>query len=104
MKTKNFDILFYALPIFIIFTIVLLAYWPGILVSDSMVQWHQTQIASFNNWHPAYNTIYIFVLTKICNNPGFVLFIQCLILSLCVSFTITRLKKYYNVILNICNN
>lgn len=97
MRIKNFDILFYALPILIIFTIVLLAYWPGILVSDSMVQWHQTQITSFNNWHPAYNTIYIFLLTKICNNPGFVLFIQCLILSLCVAFTMTRLRKYYNV-------
>lgn len=97
MKTKLLDILFYALPVLIIFSIILLAYWPGILVSDSMVQWHEAQTGNFTDWHPAYNTIYISLLTKICNNPGFVLFVQCLILSLCVSFVMTRLQKYYNI-------
>lgn len=97
MKKSLLNILFYALPIFIIFTVVLLAYWPGILVSDSMVQWHQTQTQNFNDWHPAYNTIYIYLLTCIWNNPGFVLLIQCLILSLCASFVITRLEKYYKI-------
>lgn len=94
---KILNILLYTLPIFIIFTIVLLAYWPGILVSDSMVQWHQTQIKSFSDWHPAYNTIYIYLLTLIWNNPGFVLLVQCLIVSLCASFVVTRLEKHYNI-------
>ena len=97
MKKSLINILIYSLPIFIIFVIVLLAYWPGILVSDSMVQWHQTQTQNFNDWHPAYNTIYIYILTCIWNNPGFVLLIQCLILSLCASFVITRLEKYYKI-------
>ena len=66
-KIKNSFIL-YSLPIMLIFTIVLLAYWPGILVSDSMVQWHQAQTGAISNWHPAYNTIYIMILTKIINN------------------------------------
>lgn len=94
---KIFDIVYYALPIIIIFTIVLLAYWPGILVSDSMVQWHQAQTGEFSDWHPAYNTIYISILTKIWNNPGFVLFIQCIILSLCMGFVFTRIEKYYKI-------
>lgn len=87
----------YAFPVLFIFTIVLLAYWPGILVSDSMVQWNQTQLWKFDDWHPAYNTIYIGLLTKIWNNPGFVLWIQCLWMSLAIGYFFDRLKKYYNV-------
>lgn len=87
----------YALPSFIIFSIVLLAYWPGILVSDSMVQWNQTQTGVFDDWHPAYNTIYIFLLTKIWNNPGFVLGVQCLIMSLTVGYMFSKIERYYKV-------
>lgn len=87
----------YAIPMLIIFTIVLLAYWPGILVSDSMVQWNQAQTGNITNWHPAYNTIYIMMLTKIVNNPGFVLFIQSLIMSLCIGSFLYKLEKYYKV-------
>lgn len=87
----------YAIPAICIFTVVLLAYWPGILVSDSMVQWNQTQTGIFDDWHPAYNTIYIFLLTKIWNNPGFVLLVQCLIMSLSLGYFLSRLDKYYKV-------
>lgn len=99
-KIKSIKIpkfILYAIPAIAIFTIVLLAYWPGILVSDSMVQWNQAQTGVFDDWHPAYNTIYIFLLTKIWNNPGFVLFIQCLIMSLTVGYFFSRLDKYYKV-------
>ena len=96
-KIKLPSIFIYSLPVFIIFSIVLLAYWPGILVSDSMVQWNQTQTGVFDDWHPAYNTIYIFLLTKIWNNPGFVLLVQCLIMSLVVGYFFSKLEKYYNV-------
>lgn len=95
-KFKN-SFLIYTIPILVIFIIVLLAYWPGILVSDSMVQWHQTQTGNISNWHPAYNTIYIMLLTKIINNPGFVLGIQCLIMSLCIGSFLKKIEKYYNV-------
>ena len=87
----------YTLPIFIIFTIVLLVYYPGILESDSMVQWDQVQRAVFTNWHPAYNTIYIYLLTRIWNNPFFVLLVQCFILSFSFGMCLTKIKKYYNI-------
>lgn len=87
----------YGFPVLCIFTIVLLAYWPGILVSDSMVQWDQTQKWVFDDWHPAYNTIYIAILTKIWNNPGFVLFIQCAWMSLAIGYFFDRINKYYNI-------
>lgn len=87
----------FSMPIFIIFFIVLLAYWPGILVSDSMVQWNQVQTMQFTDWHPAYNTIYIFLLTQIWNSPAFVMIIQCLIISLVCGYFLSRLEKYYKV-------
>ncbi|MCM1053761.1 MAG: hypothetical protein NC483_07310 [Ruminococcus sp.] len=87
----------YALPIFIIFTVVLLAYYPGILVSDSMVQWNETQTRVFSDWHPAYNTIYIFLLTLIWNNPFFVLLVQCFILSASIGLFFSKLEEYYHV-------
>lgn len=97
IKEEYKNILLFSIPIFIIFLIVLLAYYPGILVSDSMYQWHQTQVGKFNDWHPAYNTIYIFLLTRIWNSPFFVLLIQCIVLSFSIGYFISKLYKYYNI-------
>lgn len=88
---------FYTIPIFIIFLLILLTYYPGILVSDSMFQWHQTQTGIIDNWHPAYNTIYIMFLTKIWNNPFFVLMVQSFIIACIVGYFLNNIKKYYNV-------
>lgn len=87
----------YMIVFVLIWGIVLLAYWPGILVSDSMYQWHQVQTGTFDNWHPAYNTLYIYLLTRICNSPAFVLFIQIIILSYCIATFMCSLEKYYRV-------
>ncbi len=96
-KINNKNLLLFSLPIFIIFFIVLLAYYPGILVSDGIYQWHQAQTGIINDWHPAYNTIYILLLSKIWNNPFFVLVIQCLILSFSIGLFLYKLNKYYDV-------
>lgn len=96
----------YAIPILLIYTIVFLTYFPGILVSDALVQWDQTQTLNFDNWHPIYNTIYIYLLSLIINTPAFVVIIQCLIISLIMGYMFSRLEKYYNVspkILIICS-
>jgi hypothetical protein len=97
-RNKQFpSVLLYAIPLIVIFTIVLLAYWSGILVSDSMVQWNEAQTGIIDNWHPAYNTIYIMLLTKIWNNPGFVLFVQELIMSFSIAYFMANLEKYYHI-------
>lgn len=91
------SMLLYAFPVLFIFTIVLLAYWPGILVSDFVVQWDQIQNWKFDDWHPAYNTLYIGLLSKIWSNPGFIIFIQCIWMSLAVGYFFSRIEKYYNI-------
>lgn len=87
----------YAIPMFVVFFVVLLAYWPGILVSDSIFQWHQGQTGDITNWHPAYYTIYIMLMSKIINNPAWVLFLQLTAMSLCIGSFLSKLEKYYKV-------
>lgn len=87
----------YCLPIILVFFIVLLAYWPGILVSDSMVQWDQTQTGVYSNWHPIVATLCIKLLSIIWNTPGFVLFVQALIISILFAYVLMKIEKYYNV-------
>ncbi len=77
--------------------IVLLAYYPGIFVSDGVVQWHQIQTGNIDNWHPAYATIFFMILTKIINRPAFLLFVQVLIMSFSIGYFFRNLNKYYNV-------
>lgn len=96
-KFKMPSILVYALPMIIVFSIVMLAYWPGILSPDAMVQWNQVQTGEIDNWHPAYSTIYIFLLTRICNSPAFVIIIQYILIAFIFAYTLTRIEKYYKV-------
>ena len=94
---KNFDIVIFTLIIFLIFFVVLLVYYPGILVSDSISQWNEAQTGLISDWHPAYNTIYIMLLCKIINSPFFVLSIQCVILAFSIGYFLSRLHRYYGV-------
>ena len=64
-KLNKNNILLYSLPLFIVFFIVLLAYYPGIMVSDGVYQWDLIKKGTIDDWHPAYNTIYIMLLTLI---------------------------------------
>lgn len=96
-KHENLNILFYALPLIVVFTIVLLAHYPGILVSDSMVQWHQAQTGIYTDWHPAYTSLLIGLLCKIWNNPAFVLEIQLIIFSLIWGYSLSVIKKHYKI-------
>ena len=96
-KMNKNNILLYTIPMFIIFFIVLLAYYPGIIVSDGVYQWNLIKTGTIDDWHPAYNTLYILLLTKIWDTPFFVLSIQCLVLSFSIGFFLSKIDKYYKV-------
>ena len=91
------DIFLYALPLLFVFIVYLLAYWPGILVSDALYQWDQVQTFNLDNWHPVFNTLYIWLLTRIINSPTFVIFVQLVIFSFVFSYSLTKLQKYYKI-------
>ena len=98
IKTLNKNnILLYTVPIFIIFFIALMAYYPGIVAHDGLVQWNYVKTGVLNDWHPAYNTFYLSMLVKIWDNPFLPIFIQCIVLSFSIGFFLSKLDKWYHV-------
>jgi hypothetical protein len=74
--------LFFALPIFSIWVIYLLAFWPGMMSADSLDQWGQVLSGVFNDHHPAFHTFTIWLLTRIALSPAVVALAQIVALSL----------------------
>ncbi len=93
---KN-NILLYTIPVFVIFFVVLLAYYPGIIAYDGLDQWNYIKTGVFNDWHPAYNTIYLYLLMKIWDSPFLPILIQCIVLSFGIGFFLSKLDKYYHI-------
>lgn len=96
-KLKIPSIVLYAIPMLIVFLFMLLVFYPGIMSPDAMVQWNQVQTGEIDNWHPAYVTIGIGLLTKIWNMPTIVIIVQILIIAFVFSYALARLEKYYGV-------
>lgn len=85
------DLLFFFTPL-IIFILMLLAFYPGIMSYDSYVQWEQVQSGIINNAHPFLTTYIMFLLSKIWNNSVIVLIFQILVFSL-IWYTIVKYVK-----------
>ncbi len=94
-KIPNFVL--YSIPLVIVFTVMLLAFYPGILSPDAMVQWNQVQTNTINNWHPAYTTIFIKLLSYIWNSPTFIIIIQDILIIIIISYTLITLEKCFNI-------
>lgn len=91
-KFKN--LLFFFIP-FIIFILMLLAFYPGIMSYDSFVQWEQVQSGVINNAHPFLTTYIMFLLSKIWNNSVVVLIFQILVFALIWYTVVNYLKQDY---------
>jgi len=72
----------YALPMLLIWGIYLLAFWPGMMSADSMVQWDQVLTGRFYDHHPAFHTFIIWGLTRFSLTPAVVSIAQILVLGL----------------------
>ncbi|MCX7016446.1 MAG: hypothetical protein NTW86_28465, partial [Candidatus Sumerlaeota bacterium] len=58
------------------------AYYPGTMSNDSVDQWKQAQTMVLNDWHPAFHTLTIKLLTLVWHSPAAVALAQILALSL----------------------
>ena len=54
-------ILFYGLPLFIML-LYYFAYYPGGFINDSLSQFYQYFYGEYNDWHPAFHTLFAFTL------------------------------------------
>lgn len=73
--------LLYALPLAGIWSLYLLAFWPGLMSADSLVQWQQVLSGRFDDWHPAFHTMTIWAVTRAWFSPAAVAVVQILAMS-----------------------
>lgn len=85
-KDKSFmtDIIIFSISFFILM-ISLLAFYPGIMSSDSMSQWDQIQKNVYTSWHPIFHTLFEKVITLVWNSPAAVAVVQSIIFSLLIT-------------------
>ncbi|MBN2678476.1 MAG: hypothetical protein JXR32_10500 [Anaerolineaceae bacterium] len=76
------DVFKYALPMAIVWGVYLLAFFPGMMSADSMVQWGQILTGQFNDHHPIFHTLLLWLLTRITLSPAVIAVAQIIALSL----------------------
>jgi hypothetical protein len=77
--------------------------FPGGITTDNENQWLQIQNFSFNNWHPVIHTFAMWLLTRIINHYGFIIFCQILIFSISLGVLIATMEAWgFSRMVQIC--
>lgn len=80
-KTLNYrDLLIFLIP-FIVFSVYLYIFNPGILVFDSYNQMYQIATGQFSSWHPFFHTFIEMMCLKIYGSPSSVAVLQIVVFS-----------------------
>ncbi|GIM28239.1 hypothetical protein CPJCM30710_09050 [Clostridium polyendosporum] len=85
MKLRNNEfvkVILFALPTFCIGILYLLAFYPGIMTSDSLGQWDQMNTFKLVDWHPVMHTLFNYLITRIWYSPAAIALVQITIISL----------------------
>ena len=82
MSSNNLKIIHFSLPPWIVWTISLLIFWPGMMSHDSIVQWRQIINNNIFDYQPALHTILMWIITRIHSSPAIVALTQIFILGL----------------------
>jgi len=83
----------FALPSWIIWSLTLLIYWPGMMSQDSLVQWEQVQSSGFYDLQPAFHTLIIWFITNFWNSPAAIAFVQIFTLGSVIGIFLHSLQK-----------
>ena len=86
-------ILIYALSCIIVWCFYLIAFFPGVMTSDSIGQWKEMLSGHYSDWHPAVHTYFNFLITRIWLSPAAVAFSQIIILSLTFGYGMYTFEK-----------
>lgn len=74
-------------------TIYWLAFFPGVIAHDSLVQWRQILDGRYNDWHPAFHTWTLWLLTRPWHSLGAVSLAQVLITALLVGHLLAAIRR-----------
>ncbi len=89
-KKISTDVLFFFIP-FVSGIIYLLMFYPGVSTYDSIFQWDQVFRFHINNWHPAYHTILIWLISRLWFSPAAMSLFQITVFSI---VTMVGLKTF----------
>ena len=95
-KISKKEMIIYCLLIIIPIIISVIAYYPGIIVPDSISSWNQAHLNNYNNWHPIFYSIIFFrIPTLIFDNViSCTIFQDLIIFSILLYFCIFLRKNY----------
>jgi hypothetical protein len=60
----------YAAPCLVVWSVSLLAFWPGMMSADSLYQWGQMLSGQYSDIHPAAHTLTIWLVTRVWLSPA----------------------------------
>ncbi|MDW8146905.1 MAG: DUF6020 family protein [Roseiflexaceae bacterium] len=94
----------YALPCVVVWSFMLLVFWPGLLSLDSIDQWAQMLSGQYNDAHPAFHTLTMRVLTLLWLSPAAVALAQISALALAFGLALRELallgvEKWVQIVL-----
>ncbi len=70
-----------------------LSCYPGGVSYDAANQWQQAQSGQFNNWHPVFHTLLIWLVTRVYQHYGFVVFVQIAGFSLALGYAAASVRR-----------
>ncbi|WP_395849689.1 DUF6020 family protein [Cystobacter fuscus] len=77
-----------------VWSLYLLAFWPGIMTVDSINQWTQMTQGPLSNLHPVYHTLTNWLLTRVWTSPAAVALAQVLALAAAFGFAQRELSRW----------
>lgn len=83
----------YALLMALVWSVYLLAFYPGMMSADSMDQWGQVRSGVYNDHHPAFHTFLIWLVTRIAFTPASVAVAQIIALALVAGGWLSLFEK-----------
>jgi|GEM_PF-5624400 len=82
-----------ALGWIIIWSLYLIAFFPGMMSADTIDQWKQITTRNFFDWHPAFHTLTMWLITRVWFSPASVAVVQIFLLSLVLIYLLNTLKS-----------
>ncbi|HZH74453.1 MAG TPA: DUF6020 family protein [Archangium sp.] len=74
-----------------IWSIYLLAFWPGLMTVDSVDQWSQMVHGTYSNVHPVFHTLTNWLVTRVWHSPAAVALVQLLLMAGVFSLAVREL-------------
>ena len=93
-KGASLSWFWFTLPIFLVWSIYLLVFWPGSMTTDSLGQWREVVSGQFTDFHPAFHTLSIWLITRLWFSPAAVALAQILALSGLVGWGVSLFHRW----------